>query len=236
MSTVLDKDGKRVQSVAIVIPCGDHVASGFAFDLAKMIGFMVAQRPDIRVLCYMNKGTIIPEQRHLLVRQALLENPTHLLWVDSDMRFPKDALLRLLDHNEKIVACNYATRRQPIIPTASTGPEDELLFTTPEDAPLIPAARCGMGLMLVDSDVYHTISAPWFAVGFNRAEDGYAGEDIFHAELMQRNGIATFIDTALSREVRHCGEFEYGLIHADITKVKFLEMQREERSQAVKVE
>lgn len=235
MTLLLDKDGNKVLSktVAIVVPCGDQVAASFAFDLAKLIGFMVAVRPDVRILAYMNKGTIIPEQRHLLVRQAMLENPTHLLWVDSDMRFPKDALLRMLAHEQKVVACNYATRRQPCIPTAGTGPDDELLYPADDETELIPVSRCGMGLMLVDADVYRTVPAPWFALGFNKAQDSYAGEDVFFCGLMQRNGIAVNVDPVLSRELKHCGEFEYGLIHADLTKAKFLDIQRMEREAAV---
>ena len=223
---LLDADGKERLCVAIVIPCQDQVAARFAMDLTKLVGYMVAVRPDIRILVYINKGTIIPEQRHLLVRMALQENPTHFLWLDSDMGFPKDALLRLLSHGEPIVGCNYATRRQPVIPTASVGSEDDLLFSDPDATELVEVARAGMGCMLVDADIYRQIPAPWFALGFNREADGYAGEDIFFCDLMQRRGQKVWVDPVLSRKLVHCGEFEYGLIHADITKEKYLEQQR----------
>ena len=36
-----------------------------------------------------------------------------ILWVDTDMQFPEDALLRLLAHDKDIVGCNYRTRTPP---------------------------------------------------------------------------------------------------------------------------
>jgi hypothetical protein len=226
VSEVLNADGSRNLTVAICVPCQDAVAANFAFDLANLIGFTVANAPQIRLLSFVNKGTIIPEQRHLLVRHALAKHPTHILWIDSDMRFPKDALLRLLAHEKDVVGCNYATRRAPCIPTASFGPVDELLFSAPEDTDLVPVARMGMGLMLCEASIFTKVIAPWFAIGFNREQDGYAGEDIFFCDLMQRNGISTWVDPVLSRELKHCGEFEYQLVHADITKKEFLNQQR----------
>lgn len=227
--TLLNAEGSAKPVVAIVVPCQDQLASGFAYDLTRMVGFITAHNPEIRLLLYFNKGTIIPEQRHLLVRQALqVPEVTHLLWIDSDMRFPKDALLRLLGHAKPIVAVNYPTRRNPVIPTAGVGKEDVLLFSAPEDTELVPVDRCGMGMMLVEADVHRKIPAPWFALGFSKAQDGFAGEDVFFGGVVREHGYQILIDPVLSREMRHCGEFEFGLHHADITHARFLETQRAE--------
>ena len=65
------------------------------------------------------RGTYLPQQRMTLVKEAFQSGSTHILWIDSDMRFPKDALIRLLDRDLPIVGANYPMRRTPIIPTAT---------------------------------------------------------------------------------------------------------------------
>ena len=44
---------------------------------------------------------------------ALAVDATHILWLDSDMRFPADTLGRLLARNRDIVGANYCARRFP---------------------------------------------------------------------------------------------------------------------------
>ena len=230
--SLLDKDGKPVPKpvvVAICIPAGDQCATGFAYDLAKLVGFMAAACPTVRILAYLNRGTILPEQRHQLVRQALAHDDlTHILWLDSDMRFPKDALIKLLGHGVPIVGANYATRRAPVIPTTTVGTEGELLFSAPEDTDLVDITRMGMGLMLVSAEVYKTIPAPWFAVGYNKTEDAYAGEDVFFCNAAHRAGFDVLVDPSLSREVAHLGEFEYKMHHAEVTRDHWLAEHQKE--------
>lgn len=220
--TLLDAQGnaaKPTPVLAVCVPAGDRCATMFTYDLVRMLLFTQICRPELRMLLFINKGTIIPEQRHLLVREALKEEAvTHILWIDSDMRFPKDAALRLLGHGKPVVACNYATRRQPCQPVAGLpGDGKSLLFSASTDTELEAVKWCGMGFMLVEADFYRNNPAPWFAVGFSRNEDGYAGEDVFFCDFVQRAGLEVLIDPVLSRQIAHCGEFEFTLDHAIAT-------------------
>lgn len=228
MPALLDANGNKQIIVTICIPAGDTCSTDFAHDLMSMTTFTAVARPDIHMRAYVNKGTIIPEQRHLLVRKALEKPTTHLLWLDSDMRFPKDTLIRLLSHETAIVGCNYSTRRAPAKPTAGMGDDDTLLYAGPDAAELIEVQRMGMGVMLVDTDVYQSIAAPWFAIGFSTKEDGFYGEDIFFCDLAKRSGFIPYVDPVLSREVGHCGQFIYMLQHADVTRAYEMAQQTTE--------
>ena len=62
----------------------------------------------------MVSGTLIADQRMKLARMALEGGADYLLFLDSDMRFPANAVRQLLKHDKHIVAANYATRRLPV--------------------------------------------------------------------------------------------------------------------------
>lgn len=213
--TILTASGERALRIAICIPCQDTVNAGFALDLARLM-HRVGQSGIITTIIQ-NRGTILPQQRAVLVRAAKEFTATHILWLDSDMRFPADTLFRLLAHEEPIVAANYAKRRHPILPTAEHR-ERGYLFTTPESEGLVEVTQCGMGIMLVDMTVFNTISQPWFAIGFNRQDEEYSGEDFFFCKKARESGFLTLIDQDLSKEVRHVGEMEFTASHTVLTR------------------
>ena len=61
----------------------------------------------------MRKGCYVHENREMIVKDALENNCTHLLFVDSDMKFPQDTLLKLLKHGKDIVGASYNGRTTP---------------------------------------------------------------------------------------------------------------------------
>lgn len=204
-----------VSRVAIGMPCGDQVSASFALDLAKLVGYQA--KTDVETVLLQAKGTLLPQQRSALVQAAMDAQATHLLWLDSDMRFPKDALTRMLRHNVPIVAANYPMRRHPILPVAQRHAEGHL-FTTPSDTGLVAVDACGMGVMLVQMAVYHALPKPWFVLGYNRAEDGYVGEDYYFCQQARSKGFPVAVDQALSQEVQHLGELAYTHAHAEQTR------------------
>lgn len=204
--------------VAIAMPCQDQIHAGTALDWVKLVSYTMANYPEIRLQNYQVRGTIIPDQRATLVRVAREKGATHILWIDSDMRFPKDGLVRLLDHRLPIVAANYPTRRPPIIPTAEHK-DKGFLFTQPGATGLADVTRCGMGFMLVDMAVYAAIPEPWFQIGFNPGDGRYTGEDTFFLNRARKVGqFETLIDQDLSHEVKHIGAIEFENAHACMTR------------------
>lgn len=210
---VVDAEERRFVKVAICTPCQDTVGAGFAYDLARLVGFS----KDIPLSVIQSRGTIIPQQRAALVKQAVDYGATHLLFIDSDMRFPPNALERLLAHDQPIVAANYSTRRHPIVPTAEHK-EKGMLFTPHDAEGLAEVSHAGMGLMLIEMAVFHLMSEPWFALGFDPKAKEYVGEDVFFCRQAKKSGFVTLVDQGLSREVRHVGEMEFRHEHALVTR------------------
>ena len=200
--------------VAVCVPARDSVSAGFAFDLARVCG---AANTDLFLLTSM--GTLIVNQRSDLAKLAIEGGATHILYLDSDMRFPRDTLDRLLAHNKPIVAANYVTRRFPIRTVAYANDTDlTTVDTLPESTGLEPVASVGMGVMLVSVEVFKSLQAPWFMIGYSQKTGEFSGEDIFFCRKARAAGFEVLIDHDLSKEVKHTGTLDYMHDHNWATK------------------
>ena len=215
MSVVVNEHGEPQYKVMIAVPCQDEVKAMFALDLALMLAYTTYYRPEMTVRVSFLKGTYIDRARARLVNEAAAIDATHILWLDSDMRFPKETLIRLLGHNKPVVGCNYPTRTPPILPTATHGVGDYQFTERPD---VYEVRHAGMGVMLVSMAVFREIGKPYFVVGYDRVHDDYAGEDTFFCERARQKGFAIWMDGPLSEEVRHLGSFEFGMPHARMTE------------------
>lgn len=89
----------------------------------------------------------IPDCENYLVGQALLKNPTHLLFVEEDTVMPQGGLEKMLAVNSDIVCIDYAVEGWSC--TAQDKETHELLW-------------CGLGCTLVKKEVFDAIEKPYF--------------------------------------------------------------------------
>ncbi len=203
-----------MRTVAVCVPARDMVHTAFAFDLARAVAFHTATCGD-RVLLFQSLGTLICNQRQELATEAIEAGADWILYLDSDMRFPKDVIRRLLAHGEPVVAANYATRRAPVQPVAfrHAGLCDRVP-TGPDSSGLEAVFAVGMGVFMVKADVFERLPLPWFQIGWAPGLGDFVGEDLHFCRLLGDHGIPVLIDHDLSKEIRHLGGFEYELNHA----------------------
>ena len=205
--------------VAVCLPCRDIVNTGFAFDLARLSANWSATFVPSggQLAFYTSMGTLIANQREELAERAIVDGADYILWLDTDMRFPKDALARLLSHGEKIVAANYATRRVPVKTVAFDVVEKDwtCVYTRAGDTGLREVAAVGMGVMLVATDVYKSLPKPWHHIGYSMKSGEFSGEDIYFCKAARHAGYKVLIDQDLSKEVKHIGTFEFSHEHAE---------------------
>lgn len=204
--------------IAICLPCRDIVHTGFAYDLARLSAFIGATRvpKGAKLHMFTSQGTLIADQRQNLVGEALKVGADYVLFIDSDMRFPKDTFDRLLAHGKPIVAANYTTRRLPPEPVSFA---DETctnrVYTREASTGLEKVYATGMGLMLVDTKVFRETPLPWFQIGYSTKQHEFFGEDVFFCHQAAKHGFETFIDHDLSKDVRHIGNLEFSYHHAE---------------------
>jgi len=211
--------------VMICVPAGDMCSTGFAYDLASMVGCTVHNAPDTNIVLNIARGTILPSLRTSLVKEALnAPGVTHILWLDSDMRFPKETLIHLLAREKDIVGASYATRRYPVEPVSfdktlgQPGGAKAKYFVEPNDEGVFEVGATGMGVLLTSIKVFEQTPKPWFALGYAPESEEFQGEDIWFMLRAKEAGFTTYVDAELSKMVQHLGEFAYS--HEEIWSVR----------------
>lgn len=203
--------------VAVSIPCGDEVKTGFAYDLANLMCATALTRDDVSLRLATLRGTIIHKSREELVFAALEHGMTHILFLDSDMRFPRNALVHLLARDGYIVGTNYTTRRMPCRPVTFADDVDasKRVYTEADADGLQEVASIGFGCVLIDLDVFRGLSRPWFACPWDEETRKFIGEDVYFCrKVRQELGLPILIDHGLSQNIAHIGEWEYRHGHA----------------------
>jgi len=198
---------ETIKYIAVCTPARDMVHSNFTFCLVNMVAYHTLNTPDA-ICLKINQGTLIQNQRADLCLEAMREDCTHVLFIDSDMTFPQDMVGRLLAHDKDIVATNCARRRMPTGPTARCL-EGQLVYSMPESTGLEEVESIGMGVMLISRKVFESLSEPWFETPWRTDKRGYIGEDVFFCRKARAAGFKIYIDHDVSKEIGHIGTFEF---------------------------
>ena len=200
--------------IAICIPARGQMEVATAFDLAALVGYTVkTSKHDLDI--FTASGTLIFDQRNSLVKTALETKADYLLFIDADMRFPKDTLKILMSHNKDIIGVNATTRSEPVIPTAKN-------IQINEDGSItwLPVYSNGMkgigkvdgigcGILLIKTSVFKKIERPYFYFE-QLPNEKILGEDIYFCIKARDVGIDTWVDHDLSIGIRHIGSYVYG--------------------------
>jgi hypothetical protein len=210
------KDKSKEIKVAVCIPATDYIVVDFMHSLLAMQGFTNdwnkgqekkgGNTLDVNVFIF--RSSLLIGSRTELVRDALKWGADWILWLDSDMAFPPDTLLRLLDRKLPIVAANYVKRGLMSTPV-TTDKDRRFMRTDPDSTGLEEADSTGFGVLLVTADVFRKLDFPWFDTVWLENND-LMGEDVFFFKKVKHFlNLSLMIDHDLSQVVRHIGTFEY---------------------------
>jgi hypothetical protein len=151
---------------------------------------------------------MLVSNRHSAVRNMLQSNASHLLFVDSDMKFPPWALRQLMQHDLPFVAANCTKRAFPVEGTAldfEGKPVDSV-----NGRGLEKVRQVGLAFALIRREVFEELRPPLFMMEWVEELKGYCGEDIYFSQLLQQAGVDVWIDHDLSREIGHIGSLTFG--------------------------
>ena len=163
-------------------------------------------------------NTLIYNARTLIANNAVELGFDRVLWIDSDMTFSPDALIRLSEDMDKgldMVCGLYFTRKIPIIP----GIQNELHWQIKEDGwvdtdcrcftdypenSLFEIACCGFGCVMTSGrllkDMNEKYGAPFYPLmGM--------GEDTTFCWRATQNGYKIFCDSSV--KIGHLGLYEF---------------------------
>lgn len=187
---------------------GASMINLFAASLTHRFG--QAKSQDVQL--FSSIGSLLPKMRKEAVEHALQSDSAYLLFVDSDHKFPKNALHRLLSADKAVVAVNCVTKTIPTNPTARLKSPD-VVWGEPLDSigakGLQKVWRVGTGMMLIHRSVLEKIGSNVFSMFWREDVQTYQGEDWSMCEAMENAGFDIWIDHDLSREVTHIGYLHY---------------------------
>jgi len=195
----------------IAIPSFDTVQTDFMESFTKMIKPEGTSYTNVR-------DTLINEARNIIAANAIKGGFDRVLWLDSDMKFEPDTLLRLAqdmdENNLDYVSGLYFTRRPPIKPCffknlwwdkkedGSIDTGSEFYFDYPEG--LTECAGSGFGCVLTTVDLLKRVGD---AFGAPFAPLDGMGEDVSFCWRVIQIGAKMFVDTRI--KCGHVGTYTY---------------------------
>jgi hypothetical protein len=203
--------------LAIGGPTRDHVPAAFAVDLAQLYAYTKERGPWQTVTVGFLTSTYIHVGRELFLESALKQGATHVLWLDTDMSFPRESAVLLSMHDQAIVGCNYTVRYPTGLFTAQRD-DGTRIPTTETSTGLEAVDAIGFGVLLMRTDIMPGMTRPWFRHGLN-AHGGDIGEDIMCCRKIRQGGHEIYIDHDLSKEIGHIGQHTYRTIARDAVSV-----------------
>ncbi len=184
--------------VAICFPSGDMVHADFALALAGLCN----STPPIETPIVNNKSSIVAIARNNGVKRAREMACDHILFLDSDMVFPRATLHRLLAHRKDIVGAIY-TKRVPPYSLLGTALDGE---PTCDDEGLTEMKRLPTGCLLIRMAVFEALSEPYFRFLADEESGEIIGEDYVFCDRAREAGFRIWCDAKLSLEIGHIGQ------------------------------
>jgi hypothetical protein len=138
-------------------------------------------------------GFFAHDNRTGATREAIELGLDHIFFVDDDQLLRPDAIIRLLEHNVDIISCNLLAKAPPFQPY--------IFFATDKDGAgypdtlddnrtgLIEVAACGLGGVLVKTEVFKRIREPWFSVN-----DALKTDDLYFCHEARKAGYKIYCD------------------------------------------
>jgi GT2 family glycosyltransferase len=128
-----------------------------------------------------------------------------LMFVDTDVMFPADGILRLLEHKKDIVGGMYHLKQDEPVTTIKLWNDDRTEFRSVADEPLpkdlFKVAALPTGFMMVRKSVFETMEFPYFRCDFGM------GEDVSFCLRAQEAGIEVWCDPTIP--IKHIGQKAY---------------------------
>lgn len=192
--------------ILIAVPCMDQVPAPFCQSLAQL------QKTGDCVLA-MQSGSLIYTSRNALATQAIQMNADYVFWLDSDMVFKPDTLVRMMDTLQKndidILTGLYFRRVPPYTPVLYNVLDIEGVkadFSEFEQIPdkLFEVGACGFGCVLMKTDVFFDVQGKF---GNMFAPIGNNGEDVAFCWRARECGYKVICDPSVI-----CGHVGYSVV------------------------
>ena len=213
-------------SVYIAMPCYDSVKINTMLSVIKLVQQLSKSR--IKVGINTMKSPLIHQARNYLTSAFLTTEYQYLLFIDSDVEFEPESIVRMLVAKKEIICTPYRVKAEKLDKHIYT-----VEFKNPKNIPIQPGGLVEIeagptGLMLIDRTVFEKIMKKYpylkiknkatpsadkshefyynfFDFGF---KDGYAmGEDVSFCRLARGSGFNIYANTQSTTQ--HHGSYAW---------------------------
>lgn len=188
-----------MSKIMIAIPCMDQVPTPFALSLA-----MIRKPEDDDFACATRMGSLVYNSRNDLAMQAIQTGFDWVFWLDSDMVFQQDILVRMLEvAREKdldFLSGLYFRRTVPYTPVAfdhlEVNENGDCEWSEFEELPqsLFEVGGCGFGGVLVKTEVLAKVQEKFGNMFFPIAQ---MGEDLSFCWRARQCGYKVWMDPTI---------------------------------------
>ena len=151
-----------MSKIMIAVPCMDQVPTPFCLSLA-----MIRKPEGDEFACATRMGSLVYNARNDLALQAITTEFDYVFWLDSDMVFSQDILIRMLktarENDLDFLSGLYFRRTQPFTPVAfdhlEVNEDGECEWSEFEELPqsLFEVGGCGFGCVLIKTKVLEDV-------------------------------------------------------------------------------
>ena len=220
---------EKKPSIFIAMPCYDSVKINTMLSIFQLIQKLGQSKVEVGINTM--KSPLIHQARNYLTSVFLTTEYTHLLFIDSDVEFPPEAVLRMLVADKDVVCTPYRAKNPDLNNHTYT-----VKFPDPKVVPILPGGLVEIeagptGIMLIhrrvfekiiknrpdlkiknrvneglkETDKSHSFYYNFFDFAF---EDGYTwGEDVSFCKLARKNGIKLYAN--IDSPTSHRGEYSW---------------------------
>jgi hypothetical protein len=143
--------------------------------------------------------------RNMIIQTAIEQGCTHILFLDDDMAYPANTILKLLAHDKDAVTGLYLSRAYPHQPLIFDEFDEDgkalysyLTETTP---PLKKVVAAGLGCVLIKVEALQKMEPPWVRLGELDIQEWC--DDIGFFWRFYKAGLELYCDTTL--HIGHIG-------------------------------
>lgn len=189
--------------LAIAVPTHMFVAPQMAQSLARMCLML----RDVEVVGVRFFGNAVSTfGRNELVRWAMEEGASHVLWIDTDSVFPPRSAQALIDSGVPFIGANFALK-DGSRESAAWGRDGQRLLV--KQSGIEEVSTLGFGLTLTHVHVLGAVGSPWFKVV--DGEGGGPADEWRFCNLARDKGFPPHVDHGLSLECAHVGLWPHTL-------------------------
>lgn len=166
------------QKVLIGVPTSEFGRRADFYDY-----FNTLEKPE-GTLIISPHGSSPAKNRNIIIEQAILNECTHVLFLDDDMAFKSNLLTKLLSHDKDIVSGLYFHRNFPHQPMVFENVDEKgrafAYFMNGHSDGLIKISACGFGCCLIKTKVFEAMEKPWVRLGELDAQEWCDDIGFFH--------------------------------------------------------